>query len=120
MIARVLLVLAALGAAGAARAHDADNVPESDTPAHRAMGPHAGAVVVGTTGDGVPVIHRDAATSHDTASAGAPRGIGPADDPSLVARAGDARGSFGFDAPARVVDVDEGRPVLGHGPHSGR
>jgi hypothetical protein len=89
----------------AALAHDPSGRPETGN-----FAPH----VTGATGDGTPEIHRPDASTHAGASAGVASVPGGAQDSTIV-YSGPARGNLGFPAPGRVVDNQDGLPVIEHG-----
>lgn len=104
---RSSLILAATFAmfTTAALAHDPSGRPETGN-----FAPH----VTGTTGDGLPEIHRPAASTHSGVSAGVGSIPGGAQDNTVV-YSGQPRGNLGFPAPGRVVDNQDGQPVVEHG-----
>jgi hypothetical protein len=104
---RSSLILAATFAmfTTAALAHDPSGRPEAGN-----FAPH----VTGTGGDGRPEIHRPDASSHAGASGGVASMPAGAQDGTVV-RSGPGRGTLGTPAPGRVVDNEDGRPVIEHG-----
>ena len=104
---RSSLIVAATFAmfATVALAHDPAGRPEAGN-----FAPH----VTGTTGDGTPEVHRPAGSTHQGVSAGVGSIPGGAQDSTIV-YSGQARGNLGFPAPGRVVDNQDGQPVVEHG-----
>lgn len=89
----------------AAFAHDASGRPEAG-----AFAPH----VTGSQSEGTPEVHRPDPSSHTGVTAGVARMTGGADD-STITREGAPRGNFGFPREGRVVDNQDGQPVVEHG-----
>ena len=101
----LLLAASLVLIAGTAFAHDPSGRPETG-----AFAPH----VTGSQGEGTPEVHRPAPTSHDGVTAGAARMTGGADD-NTITREGAPRGNLGFPRAGRVVDNQDGQPVVEHG-----
>lgn len=104
---RSSLILAATFAmfATAALAHDPSGRPETGN-----FAPH----VTGSAEAGRPEIHRPDASSHVGTSGGV-ASMPDGDAERTVVRSGPGRGTVGTPAPGRVVDNEDGRPVIEHG-----